>query len=157
MRNTLYWLNQALAYWGLVFLLIPIKTLKKLFLYGLIGGFFYTWIVQYFAVNIFHRWSFHSDLISVFGIPVFFVLSWFGVTLIYGYLLLRFPKYQVGLVFLFALVATQLNYFGIQANVISMSGWNLFDTFMFGVFSHVLNLYLLRFMLKKNELGAPQP
>lgn len=140
-----------------MFLFVPLETLRKLLPFGLIGGFLYTWIAQFLAVDVFHRWVFRPDFLTVLGIPVFFVIGWFGVTLAYGYLLLRFPKYQIALVVFFAIVATHMNYAAIQCKAVVLSGWTLYDTFMFGLFSHVLNLYILKFMLKKEELGAPQP
>lgn len=157
MRNTLYWLVQTLGYWSIVFFFIPPKTLKQLLPFGLVGGFLYTLIVQIMAVAVFQKWRFYPDFLTILGIPLFFIISWFGVTLTFGYLLLRFSKYQVVLVLLFALIATQMNYSAIKAGMTNLIGWSLLDTFMFGLFSHVLNLYLLKLMLKRDELGSPQP
>lgn len=157
MTNNLYWLIQTLGYWGFAFLLIPWETWKKLFVFGLIGGFIYTWIVQFFAVNVFAKWLFTADILLALNIPVFFVLSWTGVTFVFGYLLLRYPKHQIIWVVTFAIIATLMNYFGLYYRMVELRGWGLLDTFMFGIFSHVLILYLYRFLHKNDEIGAPLP
>jgi hypothetical protein len=157
MGNNLYWVVQTLGYWGLVFLMIPLTTFKKLFAFGFIGGFLYTWLVQYMAVDVFHRWIFTNDIFMILNIPVFFVLSWTGVIFVFGYLLLRFPKHQIIWVIIFAISATFMNYSGIYYQMIKLKGWGLLDTFMFGVFSHVWILYFLKIFYKKAEIGAPLP
>lgn len=157
MENNLYWVVQTLGYWSFVFLLIPWVTLRKMLLFGFLGGFLYTWLVQFFAVIVFNKWAFTKDVLTLFEIPVFFILSWTGVTLIFGYLLFRYPKQQIIWVVVFALIATKMNFFGLFYQMVELSGWGLLDTFMFGIFSHVLILYLFKLLFHKEEIGAPLP
>jgi len=152
----LYWVIQAVAYWSLVLFLVPLNYIRKLMLFAFLGGFVYTWVVQIFAVNIFKRWTFKSDLIMIYDIPVFFTLSWFAVTLIFGYLLWRFPRYQVWFVLFFTLWATTMNYIALMLNQISLRGWSIMETFMFAIFSHVLLLYVFKYLHRVNELGAKE-
>ncbi|QHA00081.1 hypothetical protein [Dehalobacter restrictus] len=151
---SLYWLTQAVAYWSLVIFLVPKTYIKKLMLFAFLGGFVYTWIVQIFAVNIFQRWAFRPDVLMLYNIPVFFTLSWFAVTLIFGYLLRRYPKYQVAVVLFFILWAALMSYMALSINQIFFSGWSIPETLMFAIFSHVLLLYVFKYMSNTDELGA---
>ncbi len=150
----LYWLSQALAYWFMVLFLIPLNYIKKLLLFGFLGGFVYTWIVQIIAVNILNRWIFEVDIFMIYNIPVFFSLSWFAVTIIFGYLLWRFPVYQVWIVLFFAFWATAMNYTSLSLNRIFLPGWSVPETFMFAIFSHILLLYGFKYLHNISELGA---
>ncbi|WP_075364714.1 hypothetical protein [Desulfosporosinus metallidurans] len=152
----LYWFTQAVAYWSLVLFLVPIIYIKKLMPFAFLGGFIYTWIVQLFAVDIFKRWAFKSDLVMIYNIPVFFTLSWFAVTTIFGYLLWRFPRYQVWFVLFFTLWATAMSYTAQLLNQIVLHGWSITETFMFAIFSHVLLLYVFKYLHHVNELGAKE-
>ncbi|KJS47712.1 MAG: hypothetical protein VR66_17965 [Peptococcaceae bacterium BRH_c23] len=152
----LYWLIQAVAYWSLVLLLIPLNYLKKLMLFSFLGGFIYTWIVQIVAVNLYKGWIFASDILMIYNIPVFFTLSWFAVTTIYGYLLWRFPRYQLWIVLFFILWATVMNYTALSLNQIFLPKWSIPQTFMFAIFSHVLLLYAFKYLHHVNELGATE-
>lgn len=51
-----------------------------------------------------------------------FVLSWTGVTFVYGYLLLRFPKNQIILVTSFAIIATLMNFLGLYFKMVYLNG-----------------------------------
>ena len=104
-----YWLIQALGYWSLTIFIVPYKHLKDLLLFSFIGGFIYTWIVQYIAVEILNLWHYRSTLFTIYGIPLFFVLSWFGVTLLYGYLLINYSKYQIYIIAFFVAWTTGAN------------------------------------------------
>ncbi|MBC2722531.1 hypothetical protein [Desulfosporosinus sp.] len=150
----LYWVAQAVAYWSLVLFLVPINYIKRLMPFAFLGGFIYTWIVQIFAVNIFKRWSFKGDIVMIYNIPVFFTLSWFAVTVIFGYLLWRFSKYQIWLVLFFVIWATIMNYTAHSLNQVFFNGWSIAETFMFAIFSHVLLLYFFKYLHHINELGA---
>ncbi len=152
----LYWVTQAVAYWSLVLFLVPLNYIRRVMPFAFLGGFVYTWIVQIFAVNIFKRWIFKSDLIMIYNIPVFFTLSWFAVTLMFGYLLWRFPRYQVWFVLFFTLWATAMNYIALVLNQIFLRGWSIMETFMFAIFSHVLLLYVFKYLHRVNELGAKE-
>jgi hypothetical protein len=154
MVNEYYWLVQALGYWSVAFLIIPLQNMKKLLYFGLLGGFLYTITVQLMAIWVFHKWRFTQDVFSIWGIPFFFIISWFGVTMIYGFFLLKYPRYQYLLVFAFAVIGTALNFFGKYFQMITMTRWNLLDTLMFAVFSHVLILYLFKLLFHQEELGA---
>lgn len=150
----LYWVTQAVAYWALVLFLVPINYIKKLIPFAFLGGFIYTWIVQIIAVDFLKRWAFKSDLVIIYNIPLFFTLSWFAVTTIFGYLLWRYPRYQVWFVLFFTLWATVMSYIAQILNQIYLYGWSIAETFMFAVFSHVLLLYVFKYMHHVNELGA---
>ena len=150
----LYWVIQAVAYWSLVLFLVPINYIKKLMPFAFLGGFIYTWIVQILAVNVFKRWVFKSDLVMIYNIPVFFTISWFGVTTIFGYILWRYPRYQVWFVFFFTLWATAMSYTAQSLNQIYFHGWSITETSMFAIFSHVILLYLFKYMHNITELGA---
>jgi hypothetical protein len=157
MKHFLFWFVQTLGYWSIAFLFIPLPMIKKLLPFTLIGGFVYTYIVQILAIHVFNIWSFPNDILVFLGIPLFFVLSWTGVTLNFGYLLLRFTKYQSLIVFAFALYSAFMNYLAKNHSMIKHDNWSFFQTFMFGIFSHVLILYLLKFMYKNKTIGAMQP
>lgn len=154
MEHFLFWLIHTLGFWSIAFLLIPLSIFKRLLLFGFIGGFLYTWIVQILAVHVFHIWTFTKDILVLGDIPFFFVLSWTGVTFIFGFLLLRFTKFQYLIVLGFALIAALMNFTAQTHQMIKHDNWSLFQTFMFGVFSHVLMLYLLKLLFKKKEFGA---
>ncbi len=153
---SLFWFSQALAYFSIVLFIIPFKYLKILFPYAFIGGFIYTWIVQYIAVDILRYWAFPNDIIMIYGIPLFFVLSWFAVTYLYGYILYKYPKDQLWIIIFFVIWATLNNYVAISLNQIFFLSWTVVQTFMFAIFSHVLLLYLLKIMLKVDELGTKE-
>lgn len=150
----LYWFNQTVAYWSIMLLVVPLKYIKKLFIYGLLGGFLYTWIVQFFAVIVLKRWDFAQDIFTIYGIPFFFAMSWFGVTILYGYLLMNYSRYQFYILTFFVLLATFMDYAAIYSNKVSMTNWTIVDTLMFAVFSHVVLLYLLKYMYGIDSLGA---
>lgn len=149
-----YWFIQALGYWSLTFFIVPLKYLKKLLFFSFLGGFIYTWFVQYSAVQIFSLWAYKPSLISWQGIPVFFVLSWFGVTLLYGYLLIRYAEYQFYILLFFVLWTAVANYFSVQSGVFLEKSWNLSATLMFALFSHVFLLYLLKWINKIETIGT---
>lgn len=152
----LYWLLQAVAYCSMVVFLVPNIYLKKFLLFAFLGGFLYTWIVQYIAVNILGFWQFTQDVFIIFGIPFFFVISWFAVTLLYGYILYQYPKNQLWIVTFFVLWASLNNYVSIANNQITFSMWSIAHTFMFAVFSHVLLLFLLKLLHNVDELGTKE-
>jgi len=150
----LYWINQAVSYWALVFFIVPIRYIKKVIVFAYLGGFLYTWIVQLIAVDILKRWSFKPDFFTLWGIPVFFVMSWFAVTLIFGYLLLIYSRYQLWILTFFVLWGTLMSHVAKAMNQIDMTGWSVAETFMFAVFSHVLLLYVFKYMHKVDDLGS---
>jgi hypothetical protein len=154
MNNEYHWLVQTLGYWSVAFLLIPRKTMLKLLPFGFISGFLYTIAVQAMAVWVFKKWIFTPDILTIRGIPFFFLMAWYGVTISYGYLLLKYPRYQYWLVLIFSGIGTLINQFGIYFKMLTMRQWNLVDTFMFAIFSHVLILYFLKFWSHKEILGA---
>lgn len=151
-----YWFIQAVAYWSLVLFLVPINYIKKCMPFAFLGGFIYTWIVQIIAVDIFRRWTFKSDLVMIYNIPLFFTLSWFAVTIIFGYLLWLFPRFQVWFVLFFTLWATSMSYIAQSLNQVSFQGWSITETFMFAIFSHILLLYVFKYLHNVNELGATE-
>lgn len=149
-----YWLIQALGYWSLTLFVVPWKYIKKLLLFSFVGGFIYTWIVQYIAVQIFELWQYKSDLLTWQEIPFFFVMSWFGVTLLYGYLLLRYSKYQLYILFLFVGWTTLANYIPQRSGIFIAKDWSVSTTLMFALFSHVLLLYFLKWINGVEEIGT---
>ncbi|MCB8815512.1 hypothetical protein [Desulfosporosinus shakirovi] len=152
----LYWLIQAVAYWSLVLFLIPLNYIKKIMLFAFLGGFVYTWIVQIFSVNILKRWIFEPDILMVYNIPVFFTLSWFAVTFLFGYMLWRFSRYQIWIVIFFVSWATAMNYITVSLKRIYLPGWSIPETFMFAIFSHVLLLYAFKYLHHVSKLGASE-
>lgn len=157
MKHFLFWLTSTLGYWSIAFLFIPLTMIKKLLPITLIGGFIYTWVVQILAVHVLKIWSFPNDFLMLWNIPLFFILSWSGVTLIFSYMVLRFTKYQSLIVLGFGLYAAFMNLLAERHSMIKHDNWSFFQTFMFGIFSHVLILYILKFIYKKKDLGAMQP
>lgn len=154
MKLDFYWMNQAIAYWGIVLFIVPQKYLKRLFLYGLLGGFLYTCIVQYVAVALLKRWTFSTDILTIIGIPFFFAVSWFAVTILYGYLLINYSRFQFYILSFFVLWATIMNYSAVYFNKLTMTNWTLVETLMFATFSHVILLYFLKYLFKIDTLGA---
>ncbi len=152
----LFWFTQAVAYCSLVVFLVPYNYIKKFLPYAFISGFLYTWIVQYIAVVALGYWQFPADLFMVLGIPFFFVISWFAVTLIYGFLLYKYPKNQLWIIVFFVLWASVNNYVSVELNQIVFVSWTIAQTFMFAVFSHVLLLYVFKAMHHVDELGAKE-
>ena len=65
-----------------------------------------------------------------------------------------YPKYQLWILAFFVLWGTSMNYTAKTFNQITMIGWNIADTFMFAIFSHVLLLYVFKYMHHVDELGA---
>ncbi|OWZ82658.1 hypothetical protein [Natranaerobius trueperi] len=152
----LYWLIQAAAYISLVIFIIPVNYIRKLVPYSVIAGIIYTLVVQYTAINILDLWNYNAPLLPVFDIPIFFVLSWFAVTKLYGYFLLKYPYYQVHILIVFVLFTIFNNYVSYNNEQIVFLNWSLTETFMFALFSHVILLYLLKYLYKINELGAKE-
>ena len=150
----IYWLTQAIAYWALVFLLVPYNYIVRLLPYAFLGGFAYTWIVQYIAIHFLGYWSFAPDVFMIMDIPLFFVLSWFAVTLAYGYILYRYPKEQLWTATFFVIWATINNYVSLNFQQITFISWSIAQTFMLAIFSHVLLIYVLKYMYGVEELGA---
>ncbi|MGF7186372.1 hypothetical protein GGQ84_002474 [Desulfitispora alkaliphila] len=151
---SIFWLIQAIAYWSLVVFLMPYSYIRRFLPFAFLGGFIYTWLVQYTAVNILNFWQFPSDIFMVFGIPFFFVFSWFGVTLLYGYILYRYPKDQLWVILFFVAWATINNYLSIAVNQIVFVSWSVTQTLMVAIFSHVILLYVFKVMHNVDELGA---
>ena len=151
-----FWLNQAVAYWAIVLFIVPVKFIKKLLLFAFLGGFIYTWVVQYVAVAVLEKWVFVPDILTVWGIPFFFVMSWFAVTFLFGYFLYRYPKYQIFIVVLFVSWGTLMSILGHNYKQIGYQGWSNLETFMFAVFSHVLLLYFFKYMHRVTDLGVKE-
>lgn len=150
----LYWFIHTLAYGSIAALLIPLEYCKRLWLFTFLGGIVYTSVVQFIAVEVLEIWRFAPDLIDVFRVPLFFILSWTIVTLIYGYLLLRYPKYQVYIALAFVIWTGITNYAAEISDAVINLDWHLWLTIMFAVFSHVLLLFLLRLTNDAPTLGA---
>jgi hypothetical protein len=151
-----YWLVHALAYWFVVLLLVPLKYVRKVLLFGFLGGFVYTWLVQIIAVPVLGIWRFKPDVLTLWGIPFFFTVSWFGVTVLYGYLLLRYPRHQLWIIIAFLLWPTSISIIAHRAEVLFWNNWSNTETFMFAIFSHILLLYVFKYMHKVEELGAKE-
>jgi hypothetical protein len=149
-----YWLIQALGYWSLTIFIVPYKYIKKLLLFSFLGGFIYTWIVQYVAVEVLELWEYKPTFFSWQRIPFFFVISWFGVTLLYGYMLIRYSKYQIYFLFLFVAWTTVSNYFAESEGVFLAKDWGISLTLMFAIFSHVFLLYFLKWINNVEEIGT---
>ena len=149
-----YWLIHSLTFASLVLFIVPIKYIKKLFLYALIGGIIYTWGIHLLSIHIFSFWKFNSGIFILHEVPVFFSICWFFVTLLYGYLLLIYTDYQFYLLIFFALWSALMNYFAEASRMLLLIDWDLFLTFQFALFSHVLLLYILKWMFKVKELGS---
>ncbi|MBM7556600.1 hypothetical protein [Halanaerobacter jeridensis] len=149
-----YWLIQALGYWSLTLFVVPKEYIKKLLLFSFVGGFIYTWVVQYMAVQIFELWEYKSDLLTWQEIPFFFVMSWFGVTLLYGYLLMKYSKYQLYILFLFVGWTTLANYIPQRSGIFIAKNWSPSTTLMFALFSHIFLLYLLKWINGVEEIGT---
>ncbi len=150
----LYWLMQAVAYWSLCVFLIPLRYIGKFLPYAFLGGFVYTWSVQIIAVDFLELWYYKPDIFTFLGIPVFFTISWFGVTLIYGFLLYKYPRNQLWIIIFFVLWATAMCIIADNLKLVFMPNWSIPETLMFAVFSHVLLLYVLKFWYHVEELGA---
>ena len=157
MDHYLFWVVHTLGFWSIAFLLIPLPIFKKLLLFGFTGGFIYTLVVQILAVHVFKTWTFTKDVFVLWDIPFFFILSWTGVTFNFGYLLLRFTKYQSLIVLGFAFIAALINYTAQEHQMINHDNWSILQTLMIGIFSHVLILYFFKFLLKRKDIGAMQP
>jgi len=82
------------------------------------------------------------------------VVSWFAVTKLYGYLLFRYPSFQVWIFIVFVLFTTINNKISYNQEQIHFNNWSIPETFMFAVFSHVLLLYFLKYLYKVDTLGA---
>lgn len=152
----LYWIIQAVAYWALVFFIVPGRFIPKVFVFAYLGGFLYTWTVQLIGVGGLRLWQFTPDPLTLWGIPVFFVMSWFAVTLIFGYLLLIYPAHQLWIVAFFVLWGTIMSYVALTLNQLAMIRWSVAETFMFALFSHVLLLYVFKYMHYVDELGSKE-
>jgi len=152
----LYWLIQAASYISLSAFLIPFNYIKKLIPFSIIGGIIYTVLVQYTAINVLGLWAYESTPFTVFGVPVFFVLSWFAVTILYGFFLMKYPSYQVWILIVFVLFTTLNNYVSHNTEQIFFTNWSIVETFMFAVFSHVFLLYFLKYLYKIDDLGAKE-
>ena len=150
----LFWLLLAMAFFSMFLLLVPGESRRKLFGFAVIGGFIYTSIVQYLAVDIFELWQFTPDVFVILNIPVFFVLSWTAVTWIYGYLLYTYPRQQLWIFHFFVLKALIIQLFAFLSNHITYRNWGTAETLFFAIFSHVLLLYLLKALYHVDELGA---
>ena len=157
MNHFLFWFTDTLAFWSIAFLFIPLSIFKKLIPFGFLGGFVYTLVIQLCAIHVFKIWTFKEDILMLWGIPVFFLLSWTAVTFTFGYLLLRFTKYQSLIVLGFATIAVLINYTAQTHQMITHRNWSLFQTFIYGIFSHIIILYLLKFLYRKKNIGAMQP
>ncbi len=151
---SIYWFIHTLAYTSVAVYVIPKEHWKRLWLFSFLGGFVYTLIAQYLAVNILEIWIFRRSIIDLFHIPFFFITSWTFVTLLYGYLLLRYSKCQ------FYIVLTFVAWTGITSYAAQVFGevihldWNIWLTIMYAIFSHVLLLYVLKAMTGSDELGT---
>ena len=72
----------------------------------------------------------------------------------FGWFLLKYPKYQILIVFSYAVIGTVKSFFGEYFKMIIMTGWSMLDTFMFALFSHVVILYLFKLLFRMKEIGA---
>ncbi|ACB85141.1 hypothetical protein [Natranaerobius thermophilus] len=152
----LYWLIQAASFVAIATFFIPVNYIRKLAPFSIIGGIIYTIIVQYTAINILDLWTYKSTLFSVYGVPIFFVISWFAVTKLYGYFLMRYPSYQVIILIIFVLFTSLNNYISHNNDQVYFLNWSAAETFMFAVFSHVILLYFLKYLYKIDALGAKE-
>lgn len=152
----LFWFTQAIAYGALVLFLVPPRYIKEFLPFAFLGGFIYTIVVQYVAINVLQLWHYKPDIFSLWGMPVFFVLSWFAVTLIYGFLLYKYPQDQLWILAFFVLWATGISFISGNLAILFMPNWSVAETFMFAIFSHVLLLYIFKLMHNVNELGAKE-
>lgn len=149
-----YWFLHAIAFWSLAFFLVPISLVKRILPFAFIGGFLYTFIVQYVAVDLLEIWAYRADIATVLGIPVFFILSWFAVTLLFGFFLYQYPRHQLWTLTFFVFITTLINILAAGNRKILFIQWGLLETFLFAVFSHILLLYLFKYMYQIEELGA---
>ena len=150
----LFWLLQALAFFAMLVLLVPPFYMKKLLLFVVLGGFLYTLFVQHVAVNVLKLWRFQPDFLTLWNIPIFFVLAWFAVTWIYGYLLFYYPKQQLWIFTFFVLKALALQIVAVSGNHISYIHWSTANTFLFAIVSHIFLIYLLKVLYRVDQLGV---
>ncbi len=126
---------------------VPRQIIRELSSIGLIGGIGVGIALIYLMQNIFGFWLYpaNSDLIHIAGLPVFLIISWFPVIILFAYLLGQYKN--TGLLMLIVLtfpaVATLSHYIMLGIGTLFYNNWSLFSTFLISLGIHLgIALYL---------------
>lgn len=144
MAQTYYWIGLNIIAAAGMFALVPVKRIKQLFWFGLIGGIGLSGVI-FVANNLIHLWTTIGG-IKLFGLyPLLPGIAWFFPEVIFAN---YFPKNhslftKVVYVLLFAAGSMAAQYvfdlLGMWRNI----HWNLFYTFLLATATHtILSLYM---------------
>lgn len=143
--QTLYWVLFVLAWYVLMYFLLPAGSTKKLLSFGLWFGFAQACVIQYLGQVLFKFWRIAGDP-TLLGIPVLTAVSWIPPAAIFA----RFFSWmKTGLekaawVLFFAGGTAIANYLQSLVGMWVNLRWNPFFTFLLALAAHsIMTGYLM--------------
>lgn len=124
-----------------MFLVVPWRRIKELFLVGLNGGIVVGIVLIYLMQNILGFWVYPgpSDLVLLAGLPVFLIISWFPFIIVFAHLLAQYnsPILRGLIVLAFPAGAVLTHILMINDGALFYSNWSLFGTFLLSLAIHL--------------------
>jgi len=138
-----YFLLAAIA----MLVLVPQREIVRLLPFGIVGGAVIASIVQTIGVWYLRLWRFnHTQMLAYRGIPVFLVLSWLPLMIIFAYWLLslRTGTGRFFYIAAYALATVGIEYLLLRTGFMVHRSWSILRTALLALGLHyILAWYLL--------------
>ncbi|MGD0154281.1 MAG: hypothetical protein ABSC17_11105 [Thermacetogeniaceae bacterium] len=141
MTSNLGWLLLFIVAWAIVLLVVPRDRLFSLLLPSFLGGTVSALIINLIGVPVLGLWRFPATLVSMVGIPVFLLLSYWAEMILFFHYWDHLPGgsaekgfYLMG----FSLATTVLAYFALIMRYVIFFNWNLLYFLLTSFVAHSL-------------------
>ncbi len=143
---SLFWIIYFLLAAIVMLSLVPQRNIVRLLPFGIVGGAAVAAIIQIIAVWYLRLWRFNfTDLAAYRGIPIFLVLSWLPLMIIFANWLLTLPAgtgrffYITG----FALASVGIEYILLRTRFMVHMNWSIVRTSLLALALHFLLAWYL--------------
>lgn len=140
------WIGLNLLLFAILFVVVPFEKIKRLAVYGIVGGIGLAIFIFYFFSGYLKLWDTIGSA-HISGVAILPVIAWFPPTIVFGHF---YPKndtfiYQATYVLVFALGAIVAQFLFIQLKMWINYNWNYFYTFLLALAAHsFLAIYIRR-------------
>jgi hypothetical protein len=146
----LYFLLAAIT----MLVLVPQRQIVRLLPFGIVGGAVIAAVIQAIAVWYLRLWRFnHTQLAAYQGIPIFLVLSWLPLTIVFGNWLLSLHSGTARFFYIaaFAIATVGIEYILLRTGFMVHRNWSILRTAVLAVGLHYLLAWYLLAVRPRDE------
>jgi hypothetical protein len=150
--NSLHWIVLSISIWVIVFLIVPPRYFKSLWLPSFLTGFVLTYPFNYLAF-IFNIWKYPPTTPLVLGVPLFVSVAWYGAMFLFDFFVLTYSRFKLYLVF-GATILTGLAFISATLEKhMFIEKWGKVETTVLAVIAYGISIFVLRLFVKNKDLG----